>query len=129
MNISPTNSDSLGARLRRAREAKSLSIRDLAELSGIGRSTLLDLEQDRVANPNAGTLTRLADELEIESADLFAAAGYTAPSALPSFTPYLRSKYADLPPAAQAELAQSFAHVAEKYGYQADGPAPGEDEI
>ena len=61
-------------------------------------------------------------------ADLYAAAGYPTPTELPSFTPYLRSKYGGLPPEARAELQETFQRLSEKYGYDGDGPADGEDE-
>lgn len=61
-------------------------------------------------------------------ADLYDAAGFELPTELPSFTPYLRTKYRDLPPAARAELQQSFAQIAHRYGYRPGGPRSGEDE-
>lgn len=128
MTMSSTKLQALGDQIRQAREAKTLSIRDVADRTGIGRSTLLDLEQGKVASPNPTTLASLAELLDLDLADLYATAGYTSPQGLPAFTPYLRSKYGDLPPAAQAELTRSFEHIAKKYGYDADGPAPGQDE-
>lgn len=128
MNTSPNNANSLGELVRHAREARDFSIRDLADQAEIGRSTLLDLEQGKVASPNPTTLQSLATVLEIDLADIYAAAGYAQPAGLPSFTPYLRSKYADLPDDAKAELEKSFAHIADKYGYDPAGPKPGEDE-
>lgn len=128
MTISSTKLQVLGEQIRQAREAKSLSIRDVAEQTGIGRSTLLDLEQGNVASPNPTTLATLAEQLDLNLADLYATAGYASPKGLPAFTPYLRSKYGDLPSAAQAELTRSFEHIAKKYGYDAEGPTPGQDE-
>lgn len=128
MTHSSNNLTALGEYIRAAREAKSLSIRDVAEQASIGRSTLLDLEQGRVASPNPTSLSSLASVLDLQLEDLYATAGYTPPAALPAFTPYLRSKYGDLPTAAQAEIRESFDHIAKKYGYEADGPAPGQDE-
>lgn len=75
-------------------------------------------------------LRALAQPLEVPVADLYAAAGFALPDELPTFTPYLRSKYRALPPKAQAELQQSFARITAKYGYSegSSGPAAGEDE-
>lgn len=128
MNHSSSDLRPLGDTLRQARESKSLSIRNVADSTGIGRSTLLDLEQGKVASPNPTSLARLASLLETELSDLYALAGYTPPNGLPAFSPYLRNKYGDLPAAAQAELARSFEHISEKYGYDPRGPAPGQDE-
>jgi hypothetical protein len=86
------------------------------------------LERGEIAKPTTETLDALATALEIDSASLYEAAGYQQPTALPTFTPYLRSKYSGLPPAARAELASSFAKIAQKYGYDPAGPAPGQDE-
>ena len=128
MNTSPSNINHLGELIRKSRTARDLSIRDLADEAEIGRSTLLDLEQGKVASPNPTTLQTLATVLKIDLADIYAAAGYSQPEGLPSFTPYLRSKYADLPDEARAELEKSFSHIAGKYGYDPAGPKPGEDE-
>lgn len=128
MTSSSIHLQRLGETIRAARESKALSIRDVADQAGVGRSTLLELEQGKVATPNPTTLAALAQVLSLRLADLYATAGYTPPKGLPTFAPYLRSKYADLPPAAQAELSRSFEHIAKKYGYDADGPAPGQDE-
>lgn len=119
----------LGERLRVAREALSLSVRDVEALAGVPKSVVARLEQG--SPPKPGTLKALAQVLDLDLAELYRLAGYDVPqtpSALPTFTPYLRSKYADLPPAAQAELQRSFTRIAKKHGYDPDGPAPGEDE-
>ena len=128
MTNSTHNLAALGQQIRAARETKSLSIRDVAEQAGMGRSTLLDLEQGRVASPNPTSLSSLAKVLELRLADLYTTVGYTPPADLPAFTPYLRSKYGDLPAEAQDEISESFEHIAKKYGYDANGPAPGQDE-
>lgn len=128
MTTSTSKLAALGQQIRAARETNALSIRDVAEQAGIGRSTLLDLEQGRVASPNPTSLASLANVLGLDLADLYATAGYTPPADLPAFTPYLRSKYGDLPAAAQDEISESFEHIAKKYGYDANGPAPGQDE-
>jgi transcriptional regulator with XRE-family HTH domain len=128
MNEPSKNSSALGPLIRQGRTAKHLSIRSLAALTDIPRSTLFDLELGQVATPHPIALQALARALDLPLTDVYAAAGYTEPEGLPSFTPYLRSKYADLPADARAELATSFERIAKKYGYDASGPAPGEDE-
>jgi hypothetical protein len=91
-------------------------------------SNVIRLEQGAIASPRPDTLKSLADVLQLDLADVYAAAGYVQPQGLPSFAPYLRSKYGKLPASAQAELERNFARIAEKYGYDPNGPAPGEDE-
>lgn len=121
-------SETLAEAVAKARTAKGLSTRQLASEIGIDQSNIVRLEQGSVAEPKPAVLEGLARVLDLELADLYALAGYTKPSELPTFTPYLRSKFADLPDQARAELERSFQSIANKYGYDADGPAPGQDE-
>jgi transcriptional regulator with XRE-family HTH domain len=128
MNSHDDKPQSLGEMLRAARTAKALSIRDLSTSSGVARSTLLDLEQDNMAAPNPHHLKSLAQSLDLNLTDLYAIAGYVPATGLPSFAPYLRSKYGHLPDEARNELEASFGLIADKYGYDPAGPSPGEDE-
>ncbi|WP_082530399.1 helix-turn-helix domain-containing protein [Aeromicrobium sp. Root344] len=118
----------LGKLLRLSREKAGLSGRELADRSGMAASNVLRLEQGTIANPRPETLKSLADVLDLDLSDLYAAAGYIQPEGLPSFAPYLRSKYSGLPASAQRELETSFAKIAAKHGYDPNGPQPGEDE-
>lgn len=118
----------LGKQLKEARAKLGLSAREVADRSGMADSNVLRLEQGAIANPRPETLKSLADTLNLDLADLYAAAGYVQPDGLPSFAPYLRSKYADLPASAQRELEISFRKIAAKHGYDPTGPAAGEDE-
>lgn len=120
--------ESFGQFIRSAREAAGLSLRDVAAETGISKSILSRMEQDEVQSPNPNTLQALASTLEIELIDLYTAAGYTPASGLPTFTPYLRSKYRHLPAEARAQIEESFATIAERYGVSESGPEPGEDE-
>lgn len=114
--------------ISRARKAKGLSTRDLAAEIGIVQSNVVRLESGHIVTPSTTILDGLARVLDLDLADLYALAGYTRPSELPAFTPYLRSKFAGLPEEARSELEQSFRRIADKYGYDADGPTAGEDE-
>lgn len=120
------NMQELGRYLRRHREACGISIRALAPKVGIDTAQIIRLEHGQVASPKADLLARIAEQLSLPLADVFGLAGYAAPTELPSFQPYLRAKYQDLPPDALAELEASFAEIAHKYG--TTGPKPGEDE-
>lgn len=114
--------------VREARKAKGLSTREVAAEIGVVRSNVVRLEAGAIARPGPDFLEGLARVLDLNLADLYALAGYTRPSELPAFTPYLRSKFAGLPEEARSELEQSFRRIADKYGYDADGPQAGEDE-
>jgi transcriptional regulator with XRE-family HTH domain len=118
----------LGELIRQARKAKGLTSHDLAERIGLAQSNIVRIEQGHIAEPKPSILGRLAEVLDLDMADVYEAAGYPQSDGLPSFTPYLRSRFKDLPPEARAELEQSFSHIAEKYGYDPAGPAPGQDE-
>lgn len=119
---------SLAKLLKEERERAGLSAREVAKRSGLNVSNVLRLEQGIYTNPRPETLKVIADVLGLDLADVYAAAGYVQPDGLPTFAPYLRSKYADLPAGAKRELERSFSSIAKKYGYDAEGPKPGEDE-
>jgi transcriptional regulator with XRE-family HTH domain len=127
MNNQPAQD--LARLLRDARLQLGISARELARQSGVTVSTISRLENGDIPQPRTDKLRPLADTLKLELADLYAAIGYEQPTALPSFTPYLRSKYADLPDTAKRELESAFDRIAKKHGYSSTGPNPGEDEI
>src|SRR5215203_5807413 len=56
--------------LRRLREARGLSQRQLAERSGVGRVTIIHVESGQTS-PNVETLSRLAAGLGVDVADFF----------------------------------------------------------
>jgi len=118
----------LGAHIREARVAKELSSRELARRVGVNDATIVRIEQGAFESPRPHTLAAIAGELSIPLSDVFALADYVVPDELPTFQPYLRAKYGDLPPEAMAELEASFANIAKRHGYDGKGPAPGQDE-
>ena len=118
----------LGEAIRAAREASGLSLREVAERSGISKAMLSYMERGAVMTPDPRKLATLADVLGVDASELMEPAGYGRTANLPTFTPYLRTKYKDLPPAARDELNASFQRIAAKYGYDPDGPPPGADE-
>jgi len=65
----------LGATIRRHREAAGLSIRKLAPLVGIHFANLARLENDEVEQPSAEVLQRIADVLEADASELLAYVG------------------------------------------------------
>jgi transcriptional regulator with XRE-family HTH domain len=127
-NMNPQQAKVLGDRLRARREALELSLRDLERASGVDNGTIVRIEQGAFAAPRPDKLSRLADALGLSLADVFALAEYSVPSELPTFAPYLRSKYRDLPAPAVEELERSFQQIAKRHGFDPEGPAVGEDE-
>ncbi len=118
----------LGKYLQLARRAKKLSTRALAAASGVDMATVVRLEQGSFSAPKAGTLTAIAQALDIPLADVFAAANYVVPTELPTFAHYLRAKYGQLPEDAVRDMERYFTSLVRKYGFEPDGPPPGGDE-
>jgi HTH-type transcriptional regulator, competence development regulator len=59
-----------GEKLRRVRDARLLSQRELAEKAGLSPTTILKLEADRVEEPHPRTVRKLARALEVDPAEL-----------------------------------------------------------
>ena len=118
----------LGRQLRSRREELRLSLRDLEQQTGIDNGTIARIEQGAFQAPRPDKLSRIADALGLSLADVFALAEYVAPDELPTFAPYLRSKYRDLPAPAVEELERSFKRITKRHGFDPSGPAAGEDE-
>lgn len=118
----------LGALLKQTREARGLSMRQLAKLVDVRDVTILRFERGDQAAPAPDKLARIANVLGLSLADVYALADYAVPNDLPSFTPYLRTKYRDLP-ADEIDKIQAYAaRLARKHGVDLSGPAPGQDE-
>lgn len=117
----------LGEHLQNARKLKGFSARELSELTGMADSSIVRIELGMVAEPRPDKLKRIAEALELSTADIFERAGYATATDLPTMQPYLRTKYG-LPPEAMDEIEKSATRIAKKYGMSLEGPAPGEDE-
>jgi transcriptional regulator with XRE-family HTH domain len=102
----------LGEYLRAERERAGISQRHLASRVGIHNSYLARLENGETANPAADLLQRIADILEISSADLLAFIGVKPPEGLPDLAPYLRAKYR-LDDAAIREMAEHMQRLSQ----------------
>ena len=114
--------NNFGAYLRRLRQVRGLSLRDLERQTQIGRGRLSQLETG-VNLPSLDLCRRLAPALGLPLVDLALAAGHQ-PSQLPSLQPYLRQAYG-LEAADAADVAR---YIRDHYG-PPTGPAPGEDEL
>ncbi len=126
--MNPKQAKALGSYLKEHRAALGLSTRALAARCGIDMATIVRLEQGAFAEPRPETLRVVAEALGVSLADVFAMADYVIPDELPAFTPYLRSKYRDLPGPAVDELERSFKRITKRHGFDPAGPALGEDE-
>jgi len=111
----------LGKFIVAQREKQGISLNELARRAGVDPSSVSHIERGETSNPPVATLRALAKGLGIPVAEIYAKAGVTKPSDLPTIEPYLRTKYGrELPAAARAEVAASFAAIAKKYGLDTD---------
>jgi transcriptional regulator with XRE-family HTH domain len=118
----------LGEWLRERRHEAGLGTTELAKRTGINDATITRIEQGAIASPDPRKLRLISQELDLNLADVYAMAGYAAPKDLPSFQPYLRRKYRDLPDEAVEDLERAFERIIKKHGYEPNGPSDGEDE-
>lgn len=118
----------LGGHLRQARDAKGLSAKQLGELTNMNDATIVRIENGSFAAPAADKLARLAEALDLSLADVYGMADYAVPSDLPSFTPYMRSKYKEMPDEAVEQIERYAQKLAKKHGINLAGPTNGQDE-
>lgn len=126
--MEPRQAKKLGQHLREAREKLGISARALARRTELSDSSIVRIEQGAFLEPTPDTLSRIAEALEINLADLYVMADYPMPSELPSMKLYLRSKYGNLSASDVRAISDYADSIAGKRGVNLDGPAPGEDE-
>ncbi|TCC39389.1 helix-turn-helix domain-containing protein [Kribbella sindirgiensis] len=126
--MTPERIEQLAAVLKQKRQELGLSASEVARQTGLDVGTISRIERGQIAAPQAGNLKEIARVLQIPATDIFAIADLLPEGELPTFKPYLRAKYGDLPDDAMAELEASFTRIAKQHGYDGNGPAPGEDE-
>ena len=126
--VEPDQAAKLGRRVRDRRKELGLSVRQLADQAGMNFATVSRIEQGLFAAPGPDKLAGIADALDLSLADVFALADYAVPDDLPSFQPYLRSKYRGMPREAIDDLNKAFERIVRKHGYDPEGPKAGEDE-
>jgi transcriptional regulator with XRE-family HTH domain len=124
--MTPEEAQQLAELLRSHRVAQGLTAREVARRAGVDVGTVTRLEQGQILSPRAESLRAIGEVLNIPAADLFAVAAWLPQGELPSFRPYLRSKYRELSPEAMAEIEAVFERLARDYG--ARGLVDREDE-
>lgn len=70
MNTCSDNTSDLGRRIQQARKQASLSLRELAQITGMAHSTIMRIEQSKVS-PRIDSLERICDALNIPIAYLW----------------------------------------------------------
>ena len=128
LTLKPEQAARLGQLIRARREQAGMTIRELADDAEMNFATVSRIEQGKFATPGHDKLARIAQALGLNTADVFALADYTVPADLPSFEPYLRSKYQDMPAGAIDELTASFRRIIKKHGYAPEGHQGGQSE-
>jgi transcriptional regulator with XRE-family HTH domain len=116
-----------GLFLRHRREALGMNRSQLARLIDTRDSTINRLEAGTISAPRPDKLTRIADYLHLDLADVFAMVGYAVPRQLPACLPYLRAKYPTLPQEAIEEMVSDFKEVAARHGVTLDRPERPDD--
>lgn len=58
-------------RLKELREERGISQEELAELSGISRTTLSKIENNEEANVNTRTIAKLSDVFDVKPSEIF----------------------------------------------------------
>ncbi|MBZ4650926.1 MAG: transcriptional regulator, family [Thermosipho sp. (in: Bacteria)] len=61
----------IGDKIRLLRTQKKISIRKLAEITGLSKSTLSDIENNKSKKPTIDTISKIAKALEISISELF----------------------------------------------------------
>ena len=112
---------SLGEYIRSRRLSRGLSLKDVAEISGLHFSYWSKLENGVYDAPSPKHLQVIARTLQVDFENLYSLAGYDIPERLPTFRPYLRAKY-DLPPEAIADLERYFELLRNHFGIPEDKP-------
>jgi transcriptional regulator with XRE-family HTH domain len=109
-----------GAYVRNRRESFGISQTQLARLVETRDSTINRLEAGAISAPRPDKLTRIADYLNLDLADVFAMVGYAVPRQLPNCLPYLRAKFPELPQEAINEIEIHLRVVAQRHGVNID---------
>ena len=128
VDMEPRQAKKLGQHLRQTREQFGISARELARRTELSDSSIVRIEQGQFLEPSPETLSRIAEALSLNLADLYVMADYPMPTELPSLKIYLRSKYDSLSATDVRAITDYAASIASKRGVSLDGPAPGEDE-
>jgi transcriptional regulator with XRE-family HTH domain len=103
--------DTLGARLKRLRENKKLSLRKLGGMAHLSHSFIADIESGR-SNPSIDTLNALAKALDVPVAELIGKNANQVTFESDSNTVVTPD---DLPPEALKEIEDFQAYIRYKY--------------
>ena len=121
MTTTPEQAKSLGQQIRTTRNARKMSLRELANRTAVPKTTLIRLEQGEITRPRLDLISTIAVALEVSPADFCALLGAPAASdGLPDLPRYLHARYSHLSPAALAEIQAYLEDVAGREGIDLD---------
>lgn len=89
------------------------------------QATVFRFESGSIAAPHPDKLARISEALGVSGADIFALAGYTAPTDLPTLRPYLFAKYQGLLVDDVDRIEAYVTRIAKKRGFALVECAPG----
>ena len=124
--MTPEEAKRLADLLRKKRQQLGLTAREVARRASVDVGTVTRIEAAQILSPRPDNLTAIGQVLDIPAADIFAITDWLPRKELPTFRPYMRAKYKELPDEAVTKMEAYFADLAGKYWLQ--GPAEGEDE-
>lgn len=110
--------------MKARREECGLSMRGLARATEIHQATIVRLEAGSIVAPRPDKLSRIAQVLGMSGADVFALAGYTAPTDLPTLRPYLSARYHGLLSEDIDKIETYVARIAKKRGFDLGAVVP-----
>ena len=117
--MTPEQTTQLMHLLTNKRKQSGLSVAEVAQQASIDRGMVWRFEQGMIATPKADSLKAIGDVLD-PAIDIFTIVGWISAGELPSFGPYLRAKYPQLPPEAVNDIETHFAKVAREYDIEID---------
>lgn len=127
--MSDINPTKLGKAISKRRQRLRISASELARRTGLSTTTVTRTELGEITSTRIETVQTLAQALNIPMTELLTESQIINGKDLPAMTPYLRTKYKDLPAEAIREIESHFETIAAKHGLTSfDGPAPGDDE-
>jgi len=126
--MKPEQARQLGLLLKARREACGLSTHRLAAAAEMDQATVVRFEAGSIVAPRPDKLSRIAEVLGISGADLFALAGYTVPSDLPSLRAYLSARYGGLQVDDIDKIESYVGRMAKKRGFNLGDVMPSGEE-
>lgn len=109
----------LGEYIKERRLSLGLSVVAASAAAGLDHTFWRKLEAGQYASPSPKALAPIGRVVGAPLEDLYGLAGFEASDGLPSFAPYLRSRY-DLPPEAVVQLESYFKFLRDQYGIPAN---------